>query len=107
MLGAIFLFSLNDVLGKYLAGSYSAPQILLFRSCAAVILLIPVIWRMGWRRFVHVDRPRLQVARAILATVEVICFYGAVRTPMNPATTADHLRQPTLSPRNSAAITVT
>jgi drug/metabolite transporter (DMT)-like permease len=79
MLGAIFLFSLNDVLGKYLAGSYLAPQILLFRSCAAGLILIPVIWRMGWRRFVYVDRPRLQFARAILATVEVILFYWAVR----------------------------
>ena len=79
MLGAIFLFSVNDVLGKYLAGSYLAPQIMLFRSFAAAILLLPVIWRMGWRSFVYVDRPRLQAVRAILATAEVVCFYWAVR----------------------------
>jgi drug/metabolite transporter (DMT)-like permease len=79
MIGAVFLFSLNDVLGKWLAASYAAPQILLFRSVASLVLLSPVVWRMGWRAFIHVDRPRFQFARAVLATTEVIFFYWAVR----------------------------
>jgi len=79
MVGAIFLFSVNDVLGKWLAASYSAPQILLFRSFAAAILLVPVIARVGVRSLFDIKRPRLQFARAVLATVEVGFFYWAVR----------------------------
>jgi len=79
MVGAVFLFSVNDVLGKWMAGTYAAPQILLFRSIASAILLTPVVWRMGWRSLLDVQRPRLQVARALFATIEVIFFYWAVR----------------------------
>lgn len=79
MLGAIFLFSVNDVLGKWLAGTYAPPQILLFRSFASILILAPLVLRMGWRSLFSVERPRLQVVRAVLATVEVALFYWAVR----------------------------
>lgn len=79
MVGAVFLFSVNDVLGKWLAGTYFAPQILLFRSIASALILSPIIWRSGWRSFIFVERPGLQAARAVLATVEVFFFYTAVR----------------------------
>jgi drug/metabolite transporter (DMT)-like permease len=78
MVGAIFLFSMNDVLGKWLAASYAAPQILLFRSVTAIIVLIPVIWRIGFRSLIDVERPWLQAARAVLATIEVAFFYWSV-----------------------------
>jgi drug/metabolite transporter (DMT)-like permease len=79
MVLAVFLFSLNDVLGKWLAARYSAPQILLFRSSAALLVLAPIVGRMGFRSVVAVARPRLQFGRALLATIEVACFYAAVR----------------------------
>src|SRR5581483_2875708 len=79
MVLAIFLFSVNDVLGKWLAGRYDAPQILLFRSFAALLVLSPAIARVGWREAVRVERPRLQALRALLATLEVAAFYAAVR----------------------------
>jgi len=79
MAGAIFVFSLNDTLGKWLAASYSAPQIMLFRSIAAAVLLMPVVWRMGWRSFVNVERPWLQGLRVVMAAGETTLFYWAVR----------------------------
>src|SRR5690606_33813464 len=78
MVGAVLMFSLNDVLGKWLAASFSSPQILLFRSLASLALLAPVIWRAGWRSLIDVPRPGLQVVRAGLATLEVALFYWAV-----------------------------
>jgi drug/metabolite transporter (DMT)-like permease len=79
MVGAVFLFSVNDVLGKWLAGTYLPPQILFFRSIASAIILTPIFARRGWRSLFKVERPALQAARAVLATVEVIFFYWAVR----------------------------
>ena len=78
MVVAIFLFSANDVLGKWLAASYAAPQILLFRSAAAILVLTPVIGRIGFRALVEVQRPWLQLVRAVLATGEVALFYWSV-----------------------------
>jgi drug/metabolite transporter (DMT)-like permease len=78
MFASVFTFSVNDVLGKWLAGSYPALQILLFRSVASAILLTPVILRVGWRTLFNLERPRLQLVRAVLASVEVVLFYWSV-----------------------------
>ena len=45
MLAGIFLFSVNDALGKWLVATYSVGQVLLIRSAAALVLLAPFIWR--------------------------------------------------------------
>ncbi|MCR4282330.1 MAG: DMT family transporter [Bauldia sp.] len=78
MVLAVFLFSVNDALGKWLAATYAAPQILLFRSFAALVILAPVIARVGFRSLIDVRRPWLQLVRAVLATIEVAFFYWAV-----------------------------
>lgn len=78
MVFGIFLFSANDVLGKWLAERYAAPQILLFRSIAALAILTPFIHRIGWRSLIDVKRPRLQILRATLGAIEVAFFYWAV-----------------------------
>ena len=39
MLTGVFLFSLNDVVGKWLVATYSVGQVLLIRSCAALVIL--------------------------------------------------------------------
>ena len=75
----MFVFSVNDTMGKWLAASYSAPQILLFRSAAALIVLLPIVSHNGgFRELFRVERPRMQLARAVLATVETALFYWAV-----------------------------
>jgi drug/metabolite transporter (DMT)-like permease len=77
MTGGIFLFAVNDTLGKWLVATYSVGQVLLMRSVAALLVLAPFIWR-DRHRFAVAPRPAVQVMRAAFATVEVACFYWAV-----------------------------
>jgi drug/metabolite transporter (DMT)-like permease len=77
MLAGIFLFSVNDALGKWLMATYTVGQVLLIRSLAALPLLAPFIWRDPGA-FAAAPRWGLQVLRAVLATIEVACFYWAV-----------------------------
>lgn len=78
MLLATLMFSLNDVLGKWLVATYSVTQILFLRSIAALLILAPFIWRAGTVAFRNAPQPWLQVLRAALATFEVACFYLSV-----------------------------
>lgn len=78
MLAGIFLFSVNDVLGKWLVATYTVWQVLLIRSLAALLVLAPFIWRAGWEPFRTAPKPGLQLARALFSTLEVAGFYWAV-----------------------------
>ncbi|MBX3566552.1 MAG: DMT family transporter [Rhizobiaceae bacterium] len=78
MLLGIMMFALNDVLGKWLVSTYSVGQLLLLRSAAALVVLLPFVWRAGVRSLFRVERPRLQVVRVILTSAEVFAFYFAV-----------------------------
>ena len=77
MTGGIFLFAVNDALGKWLVATYTVGQVLLIRSIAAMVLLAPFIWHDA-ASFSAAPRWGLQLLRAVLATVEVACFYWAV-----------------------------
>jgi drug/metabolite transporter (DMT)-like permease len=77
MIAGIFLFAVNDALGKWLMATYSVGQVLLIRSLAAMVLLAPFIWR-DFASFASAPRWGLQAVRALLATIEVACFYWAV-----------------------------
>ncbi len=77
MAGGIFMFAVNDAMGKWLVATYSVGQLLLVRSLAALVLLMPFIWR-DRATFAPAPRWGMQALRAVLATVEVGCFYWAV-----------------------------
>ena len=77
MIAGIFLFAVNDALGKWLMATYTVGQVLLIRSLAAMALLAPFIWR-DRQTFAEAPRWGLQIVRAVLATIEVACFYWAV-----------------------------
>jgi drug/metabolite transporter (DMT)-like permease len=79
MLVGMALFSLNDAMGKWLVASYSVGQVLLIRSVAALVILMPFLWSFGFRRLLQVERPGLQALRVAFASAEVFCFYFAVR----------------------------
>lgn len=79
MLLGMALFSLNDALGKWLVASHSVGQVLLIRSLAALVVLLPFLWSFGFGRLLSVERPGLQALRVAFATAEVFCFYYAVR----------------------------
>ena len=76
MLLSIFMFSFGDALGKFLVSTYSVGQLLWLRACAALIVLAPTIWRQR-AAFLHLERPRLQLLRAVLSTLEVAAFFLA------------------------------
>ena len=78
MLFGIFMFSLNDVMGKWLVATYSVGQVLLIRSAAALLILIPLAWRGGLAELRAVPHPGLQLVRILLSTIEVAAFYWAV-----------------------------
>jgi drug/metabolite transporter (DMT)-like permease len=78
MLLGILLFSVADVFGKWLAGIYSVGQILVFRSVAAVAILLPLAGKLGPTAFLTMPRPWLQFWRVVFGTGEVACFYLAV-----------------------------
>lgn len=78
MLAGMLMFSLNDVMGKWLLGSYSVAQVMAIRSLSALVVLAPFLLRNGLSRVWQVDRPALQALRAGLLTVEGFGFYAAV-----------------------------
>ncbi|WP_457298176.1 DMT family transporter [Phyllobacterium sp. P5_D12] len=78
MLLGMLMFSLNDVMGKWLVSTYSVGQVVFIRSIAALIVLAPFLWFNGPAKIVQVDRPWLQAARVFLSTAEVFAFYFAV-----------------------------
>lgn len=78
MLFGMLLFALNDAMGKFLVSTYSLGQVIAVRSIAAVIILLPIVWKAGLPKLVNVERPGLQAARVFFSTAELFCFYFAV-----------------------------
>jgi drug/metabolite transporter (DMT)-like permease len=76
MLAGVGLFSFNDALGKYLVGTYSVGQLMLFRAVVALVLIAPFIWRAR-AEFASVPRPGLQLLRVVLSAAEVAAFFAA------------------------------
>ncbi|MBV9559287.1 MAG: DMT family transporter [Bradyrhizobium sp.] len=77
MLLSISMFSFGDALGKYIVATYAVGQLMWLRACAALIALSPLIWRHR-AEFLRMERPWLQLLRAVLSTVEVAAFFLAV-----------------------------
>lgn len=78
MLLGILLFSLNDVMGKWLVATYTVGQVLLLRSAAALLVIMPFVVKQGVGRTLRPERPGLQLLRVTLGSCEVALFYWAV-----------------------------
>src|SRR3954469_14318292 len=78
MLMAVFLFGLNSAIGKWLVARYPVGEMMLIRSCFTLLFLSPFIWNAGRAAFTNAPRPRLQVVRVVLASLEVAMFFWAV-----------------------------
>jgi drug/metabolite transporter (DMT)-like permease len=76
MLLSIFMFSFGDALGKFMVATYSVGQLLWLRACAALIVLLPMIWRHR-AAFIQLERPWLQFLRVMLSTLDVAAFFLA------------------------------
>ncbi|MBO0750536.1 MAG: DMT family transporter [Bradyrhizobiaceae bacterium] len=78
MLAGVGIFCINDALGKWLVVKYPVGELLLIRSAAALIVLIPFLCNAGVAAFVAAPRPMLQVARIVVSAFEVAMFFLAV-----------------------------
>ncbi len=78
MLLGMFMFALNDAMGKWLLTNYGLGQVILIRSLAALLILIPLLWQGGIRPLITAEKPLLQFARVVFSTMEIFCFYYAV-----------------------------
>jgi drug/metabolite transporter (DMT)-like permease len=78
MLVGMFMFSVNDVVGKWLVATYTVGQVLLIRSIAALAVLAPAVAREGVAEVMNPPNPGLQAVRVALSTLEVAFFYWAV-----------------------------
>ncbi|MEN3346747.1 MAG: hypothetical protein V7632_382 [Bradyrhizobium sp.] len=76
MLLSIFMFSYGDAMGKFLVATYSVGQLLWLRACAALLVLLPMVWKQR-ADFLHLERPWLQLLRVTLSTLEVAAFFLA------------------------------
>src|ERR1700709_1135654 len=76
MLLSIFMFSFGDAMGKFLVGTYSVGQLLWLRACAALLVLLPIMWKQR-AEFTRLERPWLQLLRVTLSTLEVAAFFLA------------------------------
>jgi drug/metabolite transporter (DMT)-like permease len=82
MLLSIFMFSFGDALGKFLVATYSVGQLLWLRACAALLVLLPTMWKQR-AEFMRLERPWLQLLRVTLSTLEVAAFFvAAVYLPL-------------------------
>jgi S-adenosylmethionine uptake transporter len=80
MVAGMFLFTVNDAIGKWLVADHAVGQILAVRSLVALGILLPYLWRRGLLSGLrHVERPGLQLLRVVLVVAEVALFYLAVR----------------------------
>jgi len=82
MLLSIFMFSFGDAMGKFLVATYSVGQLLMLRACAALLVLLPTMWKQR-AEFTRLERPWLQLLRVTLSTLEVAAFFlAAVYLPL-------------------------
>lgn len=78
MLTGMFLFTANDAVGKWLTSTYSVGQLLFVRNFAALIILLPFLWKAGLRQLFVTERPWTLVIRVVLTAVDTLTFYYAV-----------------------------
>ena len=87
MLLSIFMFSFGDALGKFMVATYSVGQLLWLRACAALIVLLPMMWRQR-AVLTRLERPLLQLLRVARSTLEVAgVFLATVYLPLADAIT--------------------
>ena len=78
MLVAMFLFTTNDAVGKWLTGHYSVGQLVFLRSTVAIVVLLPFLFRSGLKPLFVNERPFVLAARVVLTVVDSFAFYFAV-----------------------------
>ena len=79
-LAGVFMFALNDALGKWLVKDYGVGQLMMLRSIGAGVVLAPMM--IALRPSPHRRRRQapLQILRVLCVSVDTFSFYYATRT---------------------------
>jgi len=77
-LTGVFLFALNDALGKWPVTDYGVGQLMLVRSIGSAFVLTPMALALK-PRLAAVENPPLQVLRVLAMAVDTFAFYWATR----------------------------
>jgi S-adenosylmethionine uptake transporter len=78
-LTGVFLFALNDALGKWLVADYGVGQLMFVRSIGSAFVLAPIALALK-PRLGAVENPTLQVLRVLAMAADTFAFYWATRT---------------------------
>jgi len=80
MLLGMFLFTVNDAIGKWLVMDFSVGQLLAIRSWAALVILFPLLAKKGELvKLFQFENPKLHCIRLFFVVMEASCFFWAVR----------------------------
>jgi S-adenosylmethionine uptake transporter len=74
----VFLFALNDALGKWLVADYGVGQLMMMRSIGAAFVLGPMVLALR-PALIDVASPSLQAFRVLCMAVDTFSFYWATR----------------------------
>lgn len=77
MMAAMLVFSVQDGLSKYLAGSYSTILITMWRYLAFGLVVLLLLWRRGFRNGLRSGQPKLQIFRGVLLALEICVAVAA------------------------------
>jgi drug/metabolite transporter (DMT)-like permease len=66
MMGAVFLFSIQNAIGKWLAQSYPIPMLVFFRSFVALLPACIIVMRAGGPQILRTTRLGAQFGRAVI-----------------------------------------
>ena len=66
MVAAVFLFSIQNAIGKWLAESYPIPMLVFFRSAVALLPSYLFVMRAGGVKVLRTGRPGAQFGRAVI-----------------------------------------
>jgi len=75
LIGGVFVFSLQDIIIKWLSGSYPVHEIVLIRSVVAIFPILLIARLDGGLHLLRTGRYKTQITRAALMFGSYICFY--------------------------------
>jgi S-adenosylmethionine uptake transporter len=78
-LTGVFLFAVNDAIGKWLVADYGVGQLMMLRSIGAAFVLAPLALTLR-PALLRVENPPLQFLRVVMMAGDTFCFYWATRT---------------------------
>jgi S-adenosylmethionine uptake transporter len=74
----VFLFALNDALGKWLVADYGVGQLMLLRAIGAAVVLVPMLKTLNVG-LAGADEPRLRAMRVLFMAADTFAFFTATR----------------------------